>query len=175
MQAFRMLWIAFKIVIFEIREQLLQLQCLTVRGCESLSKLLSLRYANNAANPSAILTAVVNRFQNCYLWDTRTTSIHLSSLLPSCESLSKLLSLRYANNKIATGRSRPRVVNRFQNCYLWDTRTTHRAREEVPVLLWIAFKIVIFEIREQLGGEIKRSLLGCESLSKLLSLRYANN
>ena len=113
---------------------------------------------------------VVNCFQNFYLWYTDTGRHPRLSTVSCCELLSKFLSLIHWYRSLALASRTAVVVNCFQNFYLWYTDTGW-AGNGIPVrLLWIAFKISIFDtlIQDWISAHGKAKC--CELLSKFLSL-----
>ena len=169
------LWIAFKIIIFDIRKQPYQIQADANARCELLSKSLSLTFGNNNVSASAAECPVVNCFQNHYLWHSETTNNYPYRKFKRCELLSKSLSLTFGNNYVWCACRHNHVVNCFQNHYLWHSETTSSCTRMQGWTLWIAFKIIIFDIRKQRSTLIEKLLIGCELLSKSLSLTFGNN
>ena len=143
----------------------------------------------------------MNCFQKSYLWLLNTTSsvCHIHSRLLwiafknlifdywtqlvckkcgayiGCELLSKILSLTIEHNKVRLASHTQTVVNCFQKSYLWLLNTTRCMPALSPLLLWIAFKNLIFDYWTQLVFTGCPSLGGCELLSKILSLTIEHN
>ena len=143
----------------------------------------------------------MNCFQKSYLWLLNTTlcdtgSSHcwlwiafknlifdywtqLNSMSPmmkfGCELLSKILSLTIEHNVEPTQTTQSIVVNCFQKSYLWLLNTTVEIIENFILVLWIAFKNLIFDYWTQLVVVAESFGLCCELLSKILSLTIEHN
>ena len=110
------------------------------------------------------------------IFDYWTQRRYFPKILPRrCELLSKILSLTIEHNC-----NRPRlcswlVVNCFQKSYLWLLNTTILKCDLIEVVLWIAFKNLIFDYWTQRGVSGSLWPSGCELLSKILSLTIEHN
>ena len=93
----------------------------------------------------------------------------------SCELLSKILSLTIEHNVTLTPLLITTVVNCFQKSYLWLLNTTTAVRCRFALMLWIAFKNLIFDYWTQLALAKAENGFGCELLSKILSLTIEHN
>ena len=177
-----MLWIAFKNLIFDYWTQLIISQIVNKYSCELLSKILSLTIEHNFTRAKQHSKGVVNCFQKSYLWLLNTTIHHKATLclmlwiafknlifdywtqqggiLPMmkkcCELLSKILSLTIEHNWKWVCYPLYKVVNCFQKSYLWLLNTTPRCRWWWLIVLWIAFKNLIFDYWTQLGLRFSR-------------------
>ena len=172
-----------------------------IKRCELLSKILSLTIEHNGAFNFFVQQSVVNCFQKSYLWLLNTTTVnsvfsgvrlwiafknlifdywtqHVSyifSILYSCELLSKILSLTIEHNMPQYSVEVAIVVNCFQKSYLWLLNTTISHLPQGRWELWIAFKNLIFDYWTQLLPWTCVMMLGCELLSKILSLTIEHN
>ena len=197
----RGLWIAFKNLIFDYWTQLGSGNIKIERGCELLSKILSLTIEHNLPAQLGFTFQVVNCFQKSYLWLLNTTLpkgcvcgfrlwIAFKNLIFDywtqplseqdgthfcCELLSKILSLTIEHNTICFLSTIGTVVNCFQKSYLWLLNTTHLPLQKMVRTLWIAFKNLIFDYWTQLCGAGDGAGAGCELLSKILSLTIEHN
>ena len=169
------LWIAFKNLIFDYWTQRLQEKHKLLLRCELLSKILSLTIEHNAVQVLPLEIRVVNCFQKSYLWLLNTTYWQFSAHPYCCELLSKILSLTIEHNASFSHCRRYSVVNCFQKSYLWLLNTTHSALLLRNVLLWIAFKNLIFDYWTQLPFFSSVIKWCCELLSKILSLTIEHN
>ncbi len=170
-----MLWIAFKICIFDFQKQQ-RLITLHLRNCcELLSKFVSLTFRNSWRLLFLHSSSVVNCFQNLYLWlsETAILVVHAITLelwiafkicifdfqkqlcavksfsLYCCELLSKFVSLTFRNSNELFKLVVFDVVNCFQNLYLWLSETAVYWKGAWKLKLWIAFKICIFDFQKQ--------------------------
>jgi len=169
------LWIAFKICIFDFQKQQ---KCVRCAGY-----------------------FVVNCFQNLYLWLSETAEgerdkkIYLLWIAfkicifdfqkqhnqrlcvcnGSCELLSKFVSLTFRNSHFRHTPHTLPVVNCFQNLYLWLSETANTLRKAAKNLLWIAFKICIFDFQKQRTNQSNLHRCCCELLSKFVSLTFRNS
>ena len=66
-------------------------------------------------------------------------------------------------------------MNCFQKSYLWLLNTTFLVSCCIVLALWIAFKNLIFDYWTQPSSPSCKSKLGCELLSKILSLTIEHN
>ena len=89
--------------------------------------------------------------------------------------LSKILSLTIEHNPSCGLRTSALVVNCFQKSYLWLLNTTGNGRTDFSQELWIAFKNLIFDYWTQRALTFFSIFLGCELLSKILSLTIEHN
>ncbi len=92
-----------------------------------------------------------------------------------CELLSKFVSLTFRNSIRIFIVSGQLVVNCFQNLYLWLSETAFSNRSRMLYMLWIAFKICIFDFQKQLSITSWRLVKCCELLSKFVSLTFRNS
>ena len=200
-EAYSMLWIAFKNLIFDYWTQLgLNISNLSL-CCELLSKILSLTIEHNHQDGHSKRYWVVNCFQKSYLWLLNTTSITKNSSycplwiafknlifdywtqldnsrslwVDSCELLSKILSLTIEHNDAPSVSRTLAVVNCFQKSYLWLLNTTTPMKMNRPRWLWIAFKNLIFDYWTQRRCFCTNNCQCCELLSKILSLTIEHN
>ena len=97
------------------------------------------------------------------------------SLSERCELLSKILSLTIEHNLLGDFCNLNKVVNCFQKSYLWLLNTTSKALICIWIVLWIAFKNLIFDYWTQLSYNISPLHPCCELLSKILSLTIEHN
>jgi len=67
------------------------------------------------------------------------------------------------------------VVNCFQNLYLWLSETAYFVKPSITYLLWIAFKICIFDFQKQRDLWWNYIFFSCELLSKFVSLTFRNS
>ena len=169
------LWIAFKNLIFDYWTQRCASPTSWDSSCELLSKILSLTIEHNAVQVLPLEIRVVNCFQKSYLWLLNTTYWQFSAHPYCCELLSKILSLTIEHNASFSHCRRYSVVNCFQKSYLWLLNTTHSALLLRNVLLWIAFKNLIFDYWTQLPFFSSVIKWCCELLSKILSLTIEHN
>jgi len=143
----------------------------------------------------------VNCFQNLYLWLSETALciskrqynslwiafkicifdfqkqrwLWRSAHNVGCELLSKFVSLTFRNSaKQVTVRGNF-VVNCFQNLYLWLSETAVSNSLFTEYVLWIAFKICIFDFQKQPEMREVRDKPCCELLSKFVSLTFRNS
>jgi len=92
------LWIAFKICIFDFQKQHILFFTRLQFGCELLSKFVSLTFRNSHTEVINLWEIVVNCFQNLYLWLSETAmAVEIRRLL-CCELLSKFVSLTFRNS-----------------------------------------------------------------------------
>jgi len=92
-----------------------------------------------------------------------------------CELLSKFVSLTFRNSPPTVRRGLKIVVNCFQNLYLWLSETAKVFLTNLVALLWIAFKICIFDFQKQRRGGRYDGTTCCELLSKFVSLTFRNS
>ncbi len=92
-----------------------------------------------------------------------------------CELLSKFVSLTFRNSRLPLVLSCSSVVNCFQNLYLWLSETAPFISLMKRHMLWIAFKICIFDFQKQHSPKPTLSFISCELLSKFVSLTFRNS
>ena len=94
---------------------------------------------------------------------------------PSCDLLSKFISLAFWYNKYIWGVNEIIVVICFQNLYLWLSDTTVMYNVRKSYKLWFAFKIYIFGFLIQPWKTSARQKSSCDLLSKFISLAFWYN
>jgi len=170
-------------------------------SCELLSKFVSLTFRNSRVDGGRYGENVVNCFQNLYLWLSETAIqnfVYITSALwiafkicifdfqkqqrmarlakcRSCELLSKFVSLTFRNSCLLQQVQSCIVVNCFQNLYLWLSETAKTNLQTWNGLLWIAFKICIFDFQKQRMPLQNQRNTCCELLSKFVSLTFRNS
>ena len=143
----------------------------------------------------------MNCFQNLYLWLSETAvlafrttntllwiafkicifdfqkqlSVANEPLQLCCELLSKFVSLTFRNSVSYFTSLMRLVVNCFQNLYLWLSETAVQYMITLKGLLWIAFKICIFDFQKQRLVSACFFVFCCELLSKFVSLTFRNS
>ena len=194
------LWIAFKICIFDFQKQLGSTTTAINLCCELLSKFVSLTFRNSKSTPIFRVLKVVNCFQNLYLWLSETACLLSQPRHSELWIAFKICIFDFQKQQSVARAIAPTVVNCFQNLYLWLSET---ASQKVYVwvsccellskfvsltfrnsflkelieekALWIAFKICIFDFQKQQCSNVGWINIGCELLSKFVSLTFRNS
>ena len=139
-------------------------------------------------------------FKICIFDFQKQQSLSICRNTVRCELLSKFVSLTFRNSGSDAEKRTDRVVNCFQNLYLWLSETAWRCWAQLQILLWIAFKICIFDFQKQHEMSLKenkyvvncfqnlylwlsetarqranKKIQRCELLSKFVSLTFRNS
>ena len=140
--------------------------------CELLSKFVSLTFRNSCNGDTKRQPIVVNCFQNLYLWRLETAKISSTCRHNCCELLSKFVSLTFRNSTLLPEEWDGIVVNCFQNLYLWRLETALQEYKPNKFLLWIAFKICIFDVLSNITSSPQSSSSSVVICFQIVSLTY---
>ena len=126
---------------------------------------------NNSGTYNIYSNTVVNCFQNYYLWtnyNNRLLYFFTTFIVVNCFQ-NYYLWTNYNNSGTYNIYSNT-VVNCFQNYYLWTNYNNALILLSSSALLWIAFRIIIFELTITTMEKRYSCSYRCELLSELLSL-----
>ena len=119
----KQLWIAFKICIFDFQKQPLRCPPFGMASCELLSKFVSLTFRNSLVWYTTTKIQLWIAFKICIFDFQKQLQLYYLPHYNSCELLSKFVSLTFRNSL--------------------------KAEAIIANLLWIAFKICIFDFQKQ--------------------------
>ncbi len=140
-----------------------------------LSKFVSLTFRNSWTAQTSHRTFVVNCFQNLYLWLSETATQGVLIYRRQLWIAFKICIFDFQKQQVSSFSLLSLVVNCFQNLYLWLSETADGGSNTVRSMLWIAFKICIFDFQKQLRCYIILFVPCCELLSKFVSLTFRNS
>ncbi len=140
-----------------------------------LSKFVSLTFRNSTDEKGSVSFLLWIAFKICIFDFQKQLHKFSNSGNPSCELLSKFVSLTFRNSHACSYAWRGWVVNCFQNLYLWLSETAIVNERARLLGLWIAFKICIFDFQKQHLQRVMQRYICCELLSKFVSLTFRNS
>jgi len=196
-----LLWMAFKLYLYQGLWQQLWVQRFISPGCEWLSNCIFIRVFDNRAWKWSWWNCVVNGFQIVSLSGSLTTNIGsaFTAILlwmafklylyqglwqpgyfrygfrTCCEWLSNCIFIRVFDNDQLTAEDREAVVNGFQIVSLSGSLTTPFTPRNLVFWLWMAFKLYLYQgLWQQIPRHIK--WFGCcEWLSNCIFIRVFDN